>query len=77
MEVPYLNQEATCQNIRKLIAKSGLSYQDIALKTNHCRQTVYKWSSMHVPGIDALIALAYILGCSIEDILITEVPNEK
>lgn len=72
MKLPYLNKDKTCQNIRKLIAESGMTYQNIADKTLQNRATVYKWSSNNVPSIDSLIALAYVLGVKIEDILVTD-----
>ena len=70
--LPYLNIDKTCQNIRRLIAESGMSYQDIADKTLQHRATIYKWISNNVPSIDNMIALAYVLGVKIEDILVTD-----
>ena len=72
MELPYLNKEKTCQNIRKLISESGMTYQEVADKTLQHRATVYKWASNNVPSIDSLIALSYVLGVKIEDILVTD-----
>ena len=70
--LPYLNKDKTCQNIRSLIAESGMTHQEIADKTLQNRGTVYKWASNNVPSIDNMIALAYVLGVKTDDILVTD-----
>lgn len=69
--LPAVNLELTCKNIKKLIAESGMNRCELSRVLNVHRSMVYKWTSTQLPSIDNLVALAYVLGCSVDDIIVT------
>ena len=69
--LPTISLDLTCKNIKKLIAETGKTRAEIALILNVHRSMIYKWTSTQLPSIDNLVALAYGLDCSVDDILVT------
>lgn len=71
---PRVNTEKTGKRIIELREKAGLSVRMLADKLGYERpQLIYDWQKgKMVPSADNLVALAYIFGVKIEDILITE-----
>ncbi len=72
--LPVIDMEATGVNIDRLRRKSGLTVRDIqkafGFKTP---RSIYKWmQGVSLPSVDNLIALAYILNITVEDIIVTE-----
>ncbi len=69
--IPTISLDLTCKNIKKLIAESGKTRYEMAQLLNVHRSMVYKWTSTQLPSIDNLVALAYVLDCSVDDIIVT------
>lgn len=69
--LPAVNLDLTCKNIKRMIAETGKTRAEISRLLNVHRSMVYKWTSNQLPSIDNLVALAYVLGCSVDDILVT------
>lgn len=69
--LPTISLDLTCKNIKKLIAESGMNRCELSRVLNVHRSMVYKWTSTQLPSIDNLVALAYVLDCSVDDIIVT------
>ncbi len=69
--LPTISLDLTCKNIKRLIAESGMTRYEMARYLNVHRSLIYKWTSTQLPSIDNLVALAYVLGCSVDDIIVT------
>lgn len=69
--IPTISLDLTCKNIKKLIAETGMNGCEMARVLNVHRSMIYKWTSNQLPSIDNLVALAYVLDCSVDDILVT------
>ena len=69
--LPTISLDLTCKNIKKLIAETGKTRAEISRILNVHRSMVYKWTSTQLPSIDNLVMLAYVLECSIDDIIVT------
>ena len=69
--LPTISLDLTCKNIKKLIAENGKTRAEIARILNVHRSIIYKWTSTQLPSIDNLIVLAYVLECSVDDLLVT------
>ena len=72
LSIDTIDMEATGNNIRCLISKSGLKIKDISSMLNVAPQACYKWiHGSALPTVDHLIMLKDILELqSIEEILI-------
>ena len=71
--MPTINMEATGSNIKALIKEKGLTVKEIQnmLGFNN-PQSIFKWlRGETMPTLDNLIILAYILGVSMDNIIIT------
>ena len=72
--LPYLNIDKTGPNIRRLANEAGITVKEIQETLGLAsKNLVYKWMNGHgFPSIDNLIALAYVLGVTVDDIIITD-----
>ena len=75
---PSIDLEATGQNIVRLRRESGLSVADIQEYFGfEAPQAIYKWQKgTCLPSTDNLLALGYLLGVTIEDILVVHIPQD-
>ena len=69
--LPTISLDLTCKNIKKMIVETGKTRAEMARVLNVNRSMIYKWTSTQLPSIDNLVALAYVLECSVDDILVT------
>lgn len=69
--LPTVSLDLTCKNIKKLIAESGMTRYEMSRYLNVHRSMIYKWTSTQLPSIDNLVRLAYVLDCSVDDIIVT------
>ena len=69
--LPTISLDLTCKNIKKLIAETGKTRAEISRVLNVHRSVIYKWTSNQLPSIDNLVALAYVLECSVDEIIVT------
>ena len=72
METPVIDLAATGRNISRLRQQSGLSVRALQKRLGLATpQAIYKWQQgLALPTVDNLVALAAILNCTLEDILI-------
>ena len=72
--MPIINMEATGSNIKALIKEKGFTVKEIQTKLGFNNpQSIFKWlRGETMPTLDNLIILAYILGVSIDTIIITK-----
>ena len=83
MILRYVDIIETSRRIKELCTEKGFSANDIQ-KRLHLQsvQSVYSWwspKSKNIPGLDHLIQLSDLLGCTMEDLLVTreiELPEE-
>lgn len=68
--LPTISLDLTCKNIKLMIAETGKTRAEISRLLNVHRSMVYKWTSTQLPSIDNLVALAYVLDCSVDDLII-------
>lgn len=70
--MPTIDSEETGKNIKRLMDEKDISYKDVYLALGLCgHQAVYKWIwGQSLPTLDNLVGLAYLLDCSIDDILV-------
>lgn len=67
-----LDRDKTGENLKKLIQKSGMTYDHIAdyLNLNTAR-VVYDWiNGFKLPKIEHLVTLSQLLNVKLEDILV-------
>ena len=63
----------TAQNIRELLKKKGMKFKATGGKIGVSENAVYAWWNRgRLPRIDTLVNLAELLGCTIDDLLITK-----
>ena len=76
--IPVIDMTKTGQNIIILRKKAGLSVKDLQDAFGFgTPQAIYKWQQgLALPTIDNLVVLAALLGVTIDDILVTENPNQ-
>ena len=79
MTLPYVNAVATGQNINRLRAAAGLSVKDLQVVFGFATpQAIYKWlHSTDLPTIDNLAALAFVLGVTMDEIVVVETRAQK
>ena len=76
--MPIIDMEKTGQNIIVLRKKAGLSVRDLQDAFGFgTPQAIYKWQQgLALPTIDNLVALAAMLGVTIDDILVKDRQNQ-
>jgi len=76
--MPIIDMKKTGQNIIVLRKKAGLSVRDLQDAFGFgTPQAIYKWQQgLALPTIDNLVALAAMLGVTIDDILVTDRQNQ-
>ena len=69
---PVIDMTATGNNILYLRQKAGISVKTIQWRMGFSTpQAIYKWQNgAAMPTIDNLVALAYILGVTVDEILV-------
>ena len=74
---PVINMEATGANIRKLRKERNLSVADLQEFFGfEAPQAIYKWQRGEtLPSTDNLLALGYLLGVPLDDILVSNLPG--
>ena len=74
--IPVINMTATGQNIIRLRRNAGVSVKMIQDALGFSTpQAIYKWQNgTAMPTIDNLVALASILGVTIDEIIVCEDP---
>ena len=74
-----INLIKTGENITELRKRAGLSVRDLQEAFGFTSpQAIYKWQrGMCLPTIDNLVALAALLGVTIDDILVTDKIDTK
>ena len=77
--IPVIDMVKTGQNIVMLRKQAGLSVRDLQDAFGFgTPQAIYKWQQgLALPTIDNLVALAALLGVTIDDILVTDKIDEK
>lgn len=74
---PVINMEATGANIQKLRKERNLSVADLQDYFGfEAPQAIYKWQRGEtLPSTDNLLALGYLLGVPLDDILVSDVTS--
>lgn len=77
--MPVIDMIKTGQNIVILRKQAGLSVRDLQDAFGFgTPQAIYKWQQgLALPTIDNLVALAALLGVTVDDILVTDKFDEK
>ena len=75
MILRYVDIVETSRRIKELCTEKGFSANEIR-KYLHLQsvQSVYSWwsvKSKNIPGLDHLLQLSDLLGCTMEDLLVT------
>lgn len=74
MSKKVIDNIATGERIRELLAQKGLTPQDVQRELElECPQSVYAWISdkrKSIPSLDNMVSLSILLGVQIEDILV-------
>ncbi len=76
--IPAIDMAKTGQNIIFLRKKAGLTVKDLQNAFGFgTPQAIYKWQQgLALPTIDNLVVLAALLGVKIDDILVTDAPEQ-
>ena len=76
--IPVIDMTKTRQNIVILRKRAGLSVRDLQDAFGFgTPQAIYKWQQgLALPTIDNLVALAALLGVTIDDIIVTDKQNQ-
>ena len=76
--IPVIDMTKTAQNIVILRKRAGLSVRDLQDAFGFgTPQAIYKWQQgLALPTIDNLVALAALLGVTIDDIIVTDKQNQ-
>ena len=79
MTLPYVNAVATGQNINRMRMAAGLSVKDLQVVFGFATpQAIYKWlHGTALPTIDNLAALAFVLGVTMDEIVVVETRARK
>lgn len=68
-----ISLEKTGPNIKEKIKTAGFTFKRISEEVGVNPQAVYKWAyGNSLPTIDNLVILAYLLGVTIDELIITE-----
>lgn len=78
-QFPAINNELTGKHLREECAKKGLSPKDVRETLNiGSTQTVYDWfQGRSLPSLDNMVALAVLLDCSVEELVIYAAPGSE
>lgn len=70
----HINLKRTGENLKKLTKAAGYEAKDIQQYLElSCPQPVYRWfKGKMLPSVDHLLALAILLDCHVDDLLIVE-----
>ena len=76
---PTIDKAATGNRIRTLRKENHIKVDDIvSFMGFESQQAVYKWQhGKSLPTVDNLLALSFLLGVTIEKILVYTIPNNK
>ncbi len=76
---PVINMAATGANILRLRKERNLTLADLQEYFGFdAPQAIYRWQRGEtIPSTDNLLALGYLLGVSMDDILVTDVNGES
>ena len=79
MRVPYINTVATGENINRMRMEAGFTVKDMQAVFGFATpQAIYKWiHGTSLPTIDNLVILAAILGVTMDDIVVVDIPARK
>lgn len=74
MDLPYIDQEETGQNIKHLIKEKGLTVKELrkilGFSTDNA---IYKWIHGEcMPSLDSLVILSWIFGMPIDEIIVVK-----
>lgn len=71
--VPTINPSATGANIKSIMRSKNISTSELQSKLGfNTPQSIFKWlRGDMMPSLDNLVILSYILGVSIDNIIIT------
>lgn len=72
--LPQINKKATGKNLKRLMRKSKLNTFELQKILNlTSAATIYVWlRGDYLPNADSLVKLAYIFGCTVDEILVTD-----
>ena len=79
VRVPYINTVATGENINRMRMEAGFTVKDMQAVFGFATpQAIYKWiHGTSLPTIDNLVILAAILGVTMDDIVVVDIPARK
>ena len=79
IRVPYINTVATGENINRMRMEAGFTVKDMQAVFGFATpQAIYKWiHGTSLPTIDNLVILAAILGVTMDDIVVVDIPARK
>ena len=79
VRVPYINTVATGENINRMRMEAGFTVKDMQEVFGFTTpQAIYKWiHGTSLPTIDNLVILAAILGVTMDDIVVVDIPARK
>ena len=77
--VPYINVVAAGQNINRMRIAACISVKDMQAVFGFATpQAIYKWiHGTSLPTIDNLVILAAMLGVTMDDIVVVDIPARK
>ena len=71
MMAKTMDRDKTCKNIQDLCKHRGVTVDQISLRLNISKQTVYYWfSTRKMPSIDHIVELSDILDTPIDDMIV-------
>ena len=75
--LPKINIQETSLNIIRLMRQNHIDNYELMMKLHYSSPTnIYGWKNgKNIPSADNLVKLAYICGCSVEDILVIDYPE--
>ena len=79
LRVPYINTVATGENINRMRMEAGFTVKDMQAVFGFATpQAIYKWiHGTSLPTIDNLVILAAILGVTMDDIVVVDIPARR
>lgn len=73
-----IDVEATGKRIIELIKESGFNVKQVSVYMGVSPQAIYKWrDGKALPDVENLYILSKLLGCKIDDFIVTENKNRK
>ena len=73
--MPYVNLEATGKHLKSLMKAKNLTVKDLQKTFGFANpQSIYNWlSGKSLPTVDNLLVLSFVLGTSLDDLVVTDV----